>query len=219
MKRFTTPQRGKASAQCHARAGRRPRPPRRKPPHFLKELSATEEMKPSDAVHQLYAMKSPSMQAAWGRVANENSDSVLLEMLKAYVRPLLAGILAAGIISAVMGSDCHQILGLSTMFTKDIFTYYGGGQADQREDDGVDGPRVHRDCQRSRLFNRAGQAADFRAGDVVRILRIRGTFADDDCRAVLAAQHQVGRHWPTRSGSRHGLASFSSPSSTIIPET
>jgi len=49
-------------------------------------------------------------------------------MLKAYVKPLLAGILAAGIISAVMGSDCHQILGLSTMFTKDIFTYYGAGR-------------------------------------------------------------------------------------------
>jgi Na+/proline symporter len=25
-----------------------------------------------------------------------------------------------------MGSDCHQILALSTMFTKDIFDYYGG---------------------------------------------------------------------------------------------
>ena len=68
------------------------------------------------------------MKAAWGKVANHNSDSVLLEMLKTYVPKLLAGILAAGIISAVMGSDCHQILGLSTMFTKDIFNYYGGGQ-------------------------------------------------------------------------------------------
>jgi SSS family solute:Na+ symporter len=53
-------------------------------------------------------------------------DSVLLQMLKTYVPALLAGLLAAGIISAVMGSDCHQILALSTMFTKDIFDYYGG---------------------------------------------------------------------------------------------
>src|SRR5205807_4599971 len=60
------------------------------------------------------------------KVANHNSDSVLLEMLKTYVPAFLAGILAAGIISAVMGSDCHQILGLSTMFTKDLFNYYGG---------------------------------------------------------------------------------------------
>jgi Na+/proline symporter len=37
-------------------------------------------------------------------------------------------LLAAGIISAVMGSDCHQILALSTMFTKDVFDYYGGRQ-------------------------------------------------------------------------------------------
>ena len=95
---------------------------------FLRDLSAAEEMKPIDAAEKLYAMKNPTIQAAWGRVANENSDSVLLEMLKAYVPKFLAGILAAGIISAVMGSDCHQILGLSTMFTKDIFNYYGGGR-------------------------------------------------------------------------------------------
>jgi Na+/proline symporter len=60
------------------------------------------------------------------QLASSNSDSVLLEMLKLNVWPLLAGILAAGIISAVMGSDCHQILAMSTMFTKDIFDYYGG---------------------------------------------------------------------------------------------
>lgn len=61
------------------------------------------------------------------RVANASpTDSVLLQMLHTYVPATLAGILAAGIISAVMGSDCHQILALSTMFTKDIFDYYGG---------------------------------------------------------------------------------------------
>jgi Na+/proline symporter len=61
------------------------------------------------------------------RLANSSpTDNVLLEMLHTYVNPILAGILAAGIISAVMGSDCHQILALSTMFTKDVFDYYGG---------------------------------------------------------------------------------------------
>jgi hypothetical protein len=81
-----------------------------------------------DVVKTLYAIPDASVKVAWAKVANHNSDSVLLEMLKTYVPKLLAGILAAGIISAVMGSDCHQILGLSTMFTKDIFNYYGGGQ-------------------------------------------------------------------------------------------
>jgi SSS family solute:Na+ symporter len=38
----------------------------------------------------------------------------------------LAGILGAGIISAVMGSDTHQVLAVSTMFTKDVFAHYGG---------------------------------------------------------------------------------------------
>lgn len=59
-------------------------------------------------------------------LANSNSDQVLLHMLRFHVPFWLSGLLAAGIISAVMGSDCHQILALSTMFTKDIFDYYGG---------------------------------------------------------------------------------------------
>jgi Na+/proline symporter len=79
-----------------------------------------------DAVHRLDALKDPSVKPAWNKVASNNSDSVLLEMLKAFVPAGLAGILAAGIISAVMGSDCHQILGLSTMFTKDVVDYYAG---------------------------------------------------------------------------------------------
>jgi solute:Na+ symporter, SSS family len=53
-------------------------------------------------------------------------DGVLLRMLNAYAPAWLAGILGAGIISAVMGSDAHQVLALSTMFTKDIFAHYGG---------------------------------------------------------------------------------------------
>ena len=56
----------------------------------------------------------------------EKTDGILLRMLATYADPLLAGILGAGIISAVMGSDCHQVLAISTMFTKDIFQYYGG---------------------------------------------------------------------------------------------
>jgi len=54
------------------------------------------------------------------------SDGILLMLLTKYAPVWLAGILGAGIISAVMGSDCHQVLALSTMFTRDIFVYYGG---------------------------------------------------------------------------------------------
>lgn len=54
------------------------------------------------------------------------TDGILLMLLSKYAHPLLSGILGAGIISAVMGSDCHQVLAVSTMFTKDIFQYYGG---------------------------------------------------------------------------------------------
>ena len=55
-----------------------------------------------------------------------NSDGILLKLLTQYAPLWLAGLLGAGIISAVMGSDCHQVLALSTMFTKDVFGYYGG---------------------------------------------------------------------------------------------
>ena len=65
-----------------------------------------------------------------GRLSKTAStDSVLLQMLRLYVPAWLSGLLAAGIISAVMGSDCHQILALSTMFTSDVYDYYGGKKA------------------------------------------------------------------------------------------
>jgi solute:Na+ symporter, SSS family len=62
--------------------------------------------------------------AALGKIPDP--DGVLLRMLQSYAPVWLAGILGAGIISAVMGSDAHQVLALSTMFTKDVFAHYGG---------------------------------------------------------------------------------------------
>src|SRR5215813_14261206 len=56
----------------------------------------------------------------------KNPDGVLLHMLTDHAPVWLAGILGAGIISAVMGSDTHQVLAVSTMFTKDVFAHYGG---------------------------------------------------------------------------------------------
>jgi solute:Na+ symporter, SSS family len=53
-------------------------------------------------------------------------DGILLHLLTDHAPVWLAGLLAAGIISAVMGSDTHQVLAISTMFTKDVFAHYGG---------------------------------------------------------------------------------------------
>jgi Na+/proline symporter len=56
----------------------------------------------------------------------KDSDGILLRLLNDNAPAWLAGLLGAGIISAVMGSDAHQILAMSTMFTKDIYVHYGG---------------------------------------------------------------------------------------------
>ncbi|HKQ52028.1 MAG TPA: sodium:solute symporter family protein, partial [Pyrinomonadaceae bacterium] len=52
-------------------------------------------------------------------------DDVILRLLDRYAPLWLAGLLGAGIMAAVMASD-SQILALSTMFTEDIFAFYGG---------------------------------------------------------------------------------------------
>jgi SSS family solute:Na+ symporter len=52
-------------------------------------------------------------------------DDVVLVMLDWFAPVWLAGLLGAGIMAAVMASD-SQILALSTMFTEDVFAYYGG---------------------------------------------------------------------------------------------
>ena len=54
-----------------------------------------------------------------------SGDDVILLMLEHYAPLWLAGILGAGIMAAVMASD-SQILALSTMFTEDVFAFYGG---------------------------------------------------------------------------------------------
>ena len=52
-------------------------------------------------------------------------DDVIILMLEHYAPLWMAGLLGAGIMAAVMASD-SQILALSTMFTEDIFAFYGG---------------------------------------------------------------------------------------------
>jgi SSS family solute:Na+ symporter len=57
--------------------------------------------------------------------AKMDADDVLLILLDRYAPLWLAGLLGAGVMAAVMASD-SQILAISTMFTEDVFTHYGG---------------------------------------------------------------------------------------------
>lgn len=53
------------------------------------------------------------------------ANDVIIRLLSDNTNILVAGILGAGIMACVMASD-SQILALSTMFTEDLFAYYGG---------------------------------------------------------------------------------------------
>lgn len=53
------------------------------------------------------------------------TDDVLLRLLSSFTDPAVAGILGAAIMACVMASD-SQILALGTMFSEDVFAYYGG---------------------------------------------------------------------------------------------
>jgi Na+/proline symporter len=57
--------------------------------------------------------------------AGASGDDVILRLVQGYAPAMLAALLAAAVMAAVMASD-SQILALSTMFTEDVFAYYGG---------------------------------------------------------------------------------------------
>jgi solute:Na+ symporter, SSS family len=57
--------------------------------------------------------------------AQAAGDDVVLRLVEGYASTLLAALLGAAVMAAVMASD-SQILALSTMFTEDVFAFYGG---------------------------------------------------------------------------------------------
>lgn len=57
--------------------------------------------------------------------AQAGGDDVILQLVHGYAPVWLAALLSASVMAAVMASD-SQILALSTMFTEDVFAYYGG---------------------------------------------------------------------------------------------
>ena len=59
------------------------------------------------------------------QATNIAGDNVILRLVDAYSPLWLASLLGAMVMAAVMASD-SQILALSTMFTEDVFAFYGG---------------------------------------------------------------------------------------------
>ncbi len=71
------------------------------------------------------ALKAGPLKGEMRRLANSNSDGVMLAMLNRYAPAILAGILGAAIMACVMATD-SQILALSTMWAEDVYRFYGG---------------------------------------------------------------------------------------------
>ena len=65
----------------------------------------------------------PDAQAQLRRQAA--GDDVILRLVEGYAPLWLSALLGAAVMAAVMASD-SQILALSTMFTEDVFAFYGG---------------------------------------------------------------------------------------------
>ena len=70
-------------------------------------------------------LKAGPLKGEMRRLANSNSDGVMLEMLNRYAPAILAGVLGAAIMACVMATD-SQILALSTMWATDVYRFYGG---------------------------------------------------------------------------------------------
>ena len=89
----------------------------------LMEDLATGKIAASDP--RAATLKAGPLKGEMRRLANSNSDGVMLAMLNRYAPAILAGILGAAIMACVMATD-SQILALSTMWAEDIYRFYGG---------------------------------------------------------------------------------------------
>ena len=85
------------------------------------------EIRQKQEARRVLATQGKSMEPEKRDELREQSagDDVIMLLLQRYAPLWLAGLLGAGIMAAVMASD-SQILALSTMFTEDVFAFYGG---------------------------------------------------------------------------------------------
>ena len=85
------------------------------------------EIRAKQEARRVLATQGKNMQPEQRDELREQSagDDVIMLLLHRYAPLWLAGLLGAGIMAAVMASD-SQILALSTMFTEDVFAFYGG---------------------------------------------------------------------------------------------
>jgi SSS family solute:Na+ symporter len=89
-----------------------------------REVPAIEAKLEARAALAVAAPDAPAEQRAQLRAA-ASGDDVILRLVEGYAPLWLMALLGACVMAAVMASD-SQILALSTMFTEDVFAFYGG---------------------------------------------------------------------------------------------
>ena len=129
------------------------------------------------------------------RCASAPGDDVILQLVEGYAPLWLAALLGAAVMAAVMASD-SQILALSTMFTEDVFAFYGGASALRRgacRCRPAGSSSIAADRRRLRRSRSARRSRSSIIATPIRVRRLLGAVAAAGGGAVLEGQHEVGR--------------------------
>ena len=134
--------------------------------------------------------------------AQAAGDDVILRLMEGYAPLWLAALLGAGVMAAVMASD-SQILALSTMFTEDVFAFYGGKARFGETVQVHDRPRLHRPHHARGVRDRAADAAvDLRCRDASTPLPAMPRFRRCWSRRCSGGAARSGAPWRARCGPR-----------------
>ena len=130
---------------------------------------------------------------ATGCARRRRGDDVILRLVEGYAPLWLAALLGAAVMAAVMASD-SQILALSTMFTEDVFAFYGGHGALRRGACRCRPAGCSSCCSRSSPTSIALRAPQsiFDLATPVRVRRLLGAVAAAGRGAVL---EEAARKW------------------------
>ena len=157
------------------------------------------------------AAAGPTLDAASARLncaPGVSGDDVILKLVEGYAPVWLASLLGAAVMAAVMASD-SQILALSTMFTEDVFTFYGGTARFGPSGAGADRPPVRRPADGRRvLIALEVPQSIFDLASAVRVRRLLGARRRCSSRRCSGAAARSGARSRSRSWTAAAVAAI-----------